>query len=483
MKKIHIIFIISILISSCTKEKYYDTVVVGEIINVDSGQVFSTSPSNGFSYIGFRDTIQLDSTGIFKINCKIKEPGLIQFYYKKLYTFYVNPGDSIKVKIMPSGLEVSGDNGTGNKFLNTLNRPFYAQTDAIQFFGDTLMSSLLPKIDGRNNKEIIHLDSLNGIEQINKDFYSFINEDINTYYSNLLSEIASLYYFKSFREKSGEIRIPSSIDSLWKSLYETKDISFTSSVYSNWWYDYTLNYLLNFIDYTNDEGNSDIQHLKVLERAMKRLDANDLEVFLARYIHIFARQNKLEKELITMYQEFKTRFPKSPFINFLTPEINKITTFYENLSNKDPEIIMIPGYEGINTLTDIKDQFTDNIIYIDIWATWCGSCLEEFGHYTTILEKYENSNIKFVFLSIDRSNMKEKWLDVIEGYELKGYHILANAQLQSHLHNLFNNSEGEYFIPRYVLIGSDGKIISDSAKRPSDGKELFDQLDSALSDL
>lgn len=55
-------------------------------------------------------------------------------------------------------------------------------------------------------------------------------------------------------------------------------------------------------------------------------------------------------------------------------------------------------------LADLKGK----LIYVDIWATWCGPCLEEMPAYEKLKETYkDNPAISFVSLSIDDD--KDAW--------------------------------------------------------------------------
>lgn len=480
MKRITIFTICIVALCSCQKEKYKETILFGTIDNSHNTQVLYTTPCNGFSYIGFRDTLLTETNGTFKIKCNLRSPGLIQFYYKRLYTVFVEPGDSLAFLISKETINIDGNNSIGNEFLNNLDRPFYAQSEARKFQKDTLASSLVSKINDKKFEEYRLLDSIKQTCKLGEEIYSFLHDDIHIYYQNLISEITALHYYSSYHTDPQDIKIPISIDSLWEATYEKDPIGYKKPVYSNWWYDYALNYISAFSDYNNNTGGIGNQHTKVLERATKVLNGHNLEVFLARYIHTFGRQNKLEPELIKMYNTYIAKFPDSPFDHYVFPEIKKIIKFQENLNNLNPEIEIITDYEEISSLEDLISRYKGKVIYIDIWATWCGPCLDEFRHYEELYKRYKNSEIEFIFLSTDRSNMKQRWLEMIKGYELKGHHLLANIELQNDLHRMLNDSDGKYFIPRYILINPNGEIINCKANKPSENELLIQQLDETL---
>ncbi len=107
--------------------------------------------------------------------------------------------------------------------------------------------------------------------------------------------------------------------------------------------------------------------------------------------------------------------------------------------------------------------------YVDIWATWCTPCRKEFENYNENFFKFLNDNkIKPLFISIDDSIDEPKWKRLVETINLSGYHLLANKKLQESMREIiFDN--GIVAIPRYLFVSEKGKILLDSAKRPSDG--------------
>lgn len=114
-------------------------------------------------------------------------------------------------------------------------------------------------------------------------------------------------------------------------------------------------------------------------------------------------------------------------------------------------------------------QFKGKVLYIDIWATWCKPCLEEFHYSKKLSALYSsNKNVEIIYLSID-SDVK-KWERFVKSNpELKGYHLnQAPSNDASDIWNIF----GLTGIPRYILVDKDGNILKMNASRPSSGSVL-----------
>ena len=49
-------------------------------------------------------------------------------------------------------------------------------------------------------------------------------------------------------------------------------------------------------------------------------------------------------------------------------------------------------------LKTIIQQYPGKVLYIDIWAPWCGPCMQEMFFSNELQKKYENADIEFIFL-------------------------------------------------------------------------------------
>ena len=110
------------------------------------------------------------------------------------------------------------------------------------------------------------------------------------------------------------------------------------------------------------------------------------------------------------------------------------------------------------------------MIYVDLWATWCGPCIQESPKFHELAKKYRNDNI--VFLAVSTDTEKKSWLSFIEGKEtgIPEYNCTDTKNL--------NEGWQIKYIPRFLLIDENFKIIDAYAPRPSqpEAVELLDKI-------
>lgn len=125
------------------------------------------------------------------------------------------------------------------------------------------------------------------------------------------------------------------------------------------------------------------------------------------------------------------------------------------------------------SLDDLIKKYPKKVIYIDFWASWCVPCIAEMPNSFTLSKKMTGKDIVFVYFSLDKN--KNAWLASAKENNI-------NTENSYLLINDYGSSIAKQFkikeIPRYIIIGKDGKVINDDAPRPSDGKliSLISQL-------
>ena len=89
-------------------------------------------------------------------------------------------------------------------------------------------------------------------------------------------------------------------------------------------------------------------------------------------------------------------------------------------------------------------------------------------------KKYYGKNIEFVSISIDDKKDYETWKKFVSDNQLGGVQLYADNAWESQ----FVKDYVIDGIPRFILLDTEGKIVSADAPRPSDEKliELFNEL-------
>ena len=117
----------------------------------------------------------------------------------------------------------------------------------------------------------------------------------------------------------------------------------------------------------------------------------------------------------------------------------------------------LPDIDGKTmSLADFKGKY----VYIDFWATWCGPCIAEIPDYRELVKEYADRNIVFVSISVDKD--KPKWEEMVKAEKFDW--------VQLHDAEMMNDDYLVRYIPTFVLIDTEGKIIDPRAPRPSEPK-------------
>jgi thiol-disulfide isomerase/thioredoxin len=195
-----------------------------------------------------------------------------------------------------------------------------------------------------------------------------------------------------------------------------------------------------------------------------------MALFVAHMSYGHRMDYDLEVKLISL---FRHDYPQSRYLNGL----NYILTTHDELRSgkpmKDLEMQDING--KIFKLSDLRG----NLVYIDVWATWCGPCVDELKYSEKLSGKYLGNNaLKFLYVSVDQDT--EKWkIFLRKNVGIKGLHgiqnsnFLADSSIVTSLYKING-------IPRYILINKEGNIVTINAKRPSE-LLYINYLDSLLS--
>ncbi|AXY77153.1 TlpA family protein disulfide reductase [Paraflavitalea soli] len=136
------------------------------------------------------------------------------------------------------------------------------------------------------------------------------------------------------------------------------------------------------------------------------------------------------------------------------------TTFSDSTSDRFFDKLMKP-YKG-------------KVVYIDFWAPWCGPCIGEMPHSKALQKELAGKEVVFLYIGIGCS--KQSWQSTIREVGIEGEHYYANENDGQLLGQKFNITG----IPRYILVGKDGKVADMEALRPSHRAKLVKKINGML---
>lgn len=102
------------------------------------------------------------------------------------------------------------------------------------------------------------------------------------------------------------------------------------------------------------------------------------------------------------------------------------------------------------TIKSALEKHKNNIVVLDLWATWCGDCITGMPKLKEL--KAKNPDVKFVYFSMDKT--PEAWKNGIEKYHLDGEHYYMGNNWK----NNFSTSIDLNWIPRYLVLDKSGNI-------------------------
>lgn len=111
-------------------------------------------------------------------------------------------------------------------------------------------------------------------------------------------------------------------------------------------------------------------------------------------------------------------------------------------------------------------DYQGKLLYINLWATWSPWSLQEFPYWEALIRQFDGRNVEFISVSLDFAKDIKNWKYIIRERQLNGIHLIQDPKSSDLQENYFISD-----LPRYLLIGSDGQIISVHAPRPGENME------------
>jgi thiol-disulfide isomerase/thioredoxin len=459
MKILFCFFIPFLLFAGCKRHLNNEITVIGHLKGIDVKGISLKSDDLSFK-------APIDSNGTFVLKFVIDQPRAYKLEFNSKLNLFLIPGDSVIITKDGEDYKFSGGQSAvlsnyylewdkyWNKLTDTVpEKKFYSQepddfTKTIYKYIDALkvpLNELSKKILNINpefmslEKErlkyrmIVHLQAY-GYEMhkyhTGKD--PVLEESFHNYMKDVNLNDSSLLQLEEYKRFLTEYIFYKSRKNFQSNIEISKDR-------------YALtNIMLNSVSH-------EFKNQRVIDYVIHNLIFDQTKLLLVddKNLAIFKELCK-NKEYITdvenLYKELQTLMPGKPAPDF---------EFYDSNDKK-------------YTLSDFKGKY----LLIDVWGAYCGPCIKEAPYLNQIVLDYKGKNIEFIGTCLE--NNKEIWLKRIKEYKLGGIQLTVKGGWDSQ----FKKDYQIPWIPTYILIDKEGKIINARASKPSEN--LRDLLNMTL---
>lgn len=500
----------------------------GTIKDATEDSIYPAIPLEGRYFLGYYPEVPLKKNGDFSLKIESTQPGFIYFPYGEkgvLFsnTFFYRPGMQTNVIIADNKVvEVSGDFTNENKLLATLKRPMHGTarkyiSSLMQLGPERAFAAWKDSLDREIQSfktycEQHSCDSFFLEALITDHTYHYVNAFLSTIRGNSPlafaqkmpnqwneAEKKEIYNFwQKWEPLYEKVMATVSLDD--QAFYAIEYVDFLNRKYVNW-YSSTKKRLhqpeifdglnKNFYDYYFENppqvdqitlqkekplpmDNSFFQHNNIGEI---NLSKQNKEAFMAHYLEqgwLYGAPMFTQASLNYFYQ-FKAEFPNSVYLPLLARREDEVSQHVAKSADnfKDVKFLKTSQYP---TLEALLMEFSGEVIFIDLWATWCAPCIAEFKYNDALKSFTENKPITVLYISFDRPEDEKKWKELISKLRLQGTHIMASQALKEDIWNVVGDVGIMGAIPRYIIADTEGNIVVKDAPRPSSTDSLYQTM-------
>ena len=123
--------------------------------------------------------------------------------------------------------------------------------------------------------------------------------------------------------------------------------------------------------------------------------------------------------------------------------------------NKEP-VTLQPLDEA--TLARLVKNETDELLLVNVWATWCGPCIVELPDFVAMHRMYRHRKLKLVTITIDEPDQGEAALEVLKTNHVSAKNYHSAIEDRDKFADLLDK-EWAGPVPHTLLIAPGGQII------------------------
>jgi thiol-disulfide isomerase/thioredoxin len=481
-KSILLLAVLAIAFTLAHAQQTRPVIIAGKIINqtAQSPQAIKFNFCNPL--INGSLSTKINSNGEFNVRQDmLYTQNMTVFYTKSFINLYVQPGDSVFLTIDASQLNkgnygwltISGSHARISTQLNLCADYLYRLPMTTNNLAQ-LPNDMLAAIKSDYNHYMTALDEYNTKHKLDDVVIAWAKRDLKFLLSN------SIYEYMLLREGSATEKLArrQMFANAFFDMYNADNFQSMMFPYHLESYAGAITSADSSIAILYKQNRVTAVLKKVVTRLLKEPAGECRDYMIFKQIEGFALQNPQILDSVKeaggwftkaeYYRQFKIRAGeiKKPF--FAQMAIDGISYLGANGSTEP-----VLKTDALNYLTK---KYPGKVLYIDVYATWCGPCIEEIKQTQPVHDAMKGKDVVFVNLCL-QSDI-EKWKPFIKDNKMDGEHYFFNGDATK----LFmgNYKLGGY--PSYILVNKKGEIVTTEAPRPSDTDHVKSKLAGLLAE-
>jgi hypothetical protein len=425
-----------------TEEGAHDSWIGGEIINPKSDYVVLLKEGV------LLDTVPLDEKNFFMYHPKNSEKGLYTLKHYEYQLFYLEPGDSLMLRVNTIDFDESITfSGSGAEKNNLLIELFLRNEEDTKVMSDVYQlppSQFLLKIDSLQNIRKKTYSSFLSQNKVSSDFKKIVKSNMDyDYYSKKESYVAINAENPFF-----------SLDSLPKDYFDYREkVNFDNPSYRNYFpYTRFLNRYFDNLAYEKNNIGKDYNwdsyaHNKTKILLIDSLVKNDsiknglMRRAVRRYL-LSTKDGLKAQEIVTLYGE------KTNDINDLKA-LEALATYTIKLTpgNKIPDIQLVDTENLNRSLQNLIKK--NSVIYF-----WTYESVRQYRDVHTKAAELHKKYPEYDFISINTDRNYKKWKTIVlrNGFKTNNEYQIENLENAA-------NELAIHTVNKAIIVGPMGKIL------------------------
>jgi thiol-disulfide isomerase/thioredoxin len=416
---------------------------------------------------GQNDTVKLGADGIFQVNIEQNDANYFTLQQaKQSLITYLLPADEVTINLKGINFmdspQIEGKSKNYCQFLLEKQKKDKGLWNQFPYpkWATYTPENFMSLRDSIRNSRMQQLDAANTASKFISSFYTIEKNALEYQYVNDLI---------LYRQASAETR--TEFPKKFQDAIEAIDLNKSEMTYHEMYQQCALNLIKQEAGYEYSAG-TDKSYLHYYElqvdKVCKRMSTEQGRNVMFKGLMQDILTNIGTQDISTLITKFEACCTDKKLIE----RVKKAAAQYEHMHpGKAAPEIMCYDAEGKNiSLSSLRGK----VIYIDVWATWCGPCKREIPELKKLEEEYHGKNIQFVSISTDKD--VNAWKAFIAKEAMGGMQLHQSDNFDESISKLFMVNS----IPRFIMIDSLGRIVSSDAPRPSSGEQIRTMINGVL---